>query len=147
MIDLEQCPCSGINLDKLIQPMILLFLSDRALHGYGLVQEIMNSPMFRGDKPDPTGVYRFLKTMENRGLVVSQWELVESGPAKKTYRITEEGLICLEQWVATLRDYVSSIETLLATADRMFPGSGRQNASDKGKGEMDPPRDTAGCRS
>jgi DNA-binding PadR family transcriptional regulator len=120
MIDLEQCACAGINLDKLIQPMILLFLSERDLHGYGLVQQITDSPMLKGDKPDPTGVYRFLKSMEERRLVISSWEFVESGPPRKVYRITPEGRLCLKKWIGTLRDYVNSIEGLLASADRVL---------------------------
>lgn len=123
MMDFDQCACAGINLDKLIQPMILIFLAKQELHGYGLVQEITNSPMLKGAKPDPTGVYRFLRSMESRNLIVSSWELVESGPPKKTYKITEEGIACVEKWIVTLRDYMNSIETLLETANSVLEGS------------------------
>ncbi len=99
MLDFDQCACAGSNLDKLIQPTILIFLAEEELHGYGLVQKIMNSPMFKGAKPDPTGVYRFLKSMEVRNLVVSSWEFVESGPPRKTYKITTEGVACMEKWI------------------------------------------------
>lgn len=118
MKDFDQCACAGINLDKLVQPMILLFLAQEDLHGYGLIQKIMDSSMFKGEKPDPTGVYRFLKAMEDRKFVVSSWDLKESGPPKKTYRITGEGIACLEKWIGTLRDYVKSIEALVKDADR-----------------------------
>jgi len=122
MLDFDQCACSGINLDKLIQPMILLFLSEQELHGYGLVQHITDSPMLKGEKPDPTGVYRFLKSMEERRLVVSSWEFGESGSPRKMYRITPDGLTCLKKWVGTLREYVTSIESLLTSADGVLDG-------------------------
>ena len=120
MTDFDQCACAGINLDKLVQPTILLFLAEQDLHGYGLIQKIMDSPMFKGEKPDPTGIYRFLKSMEDRQLVVSSWDLAESGPAKKIYTITGEGVVCLQRWISTLRDYLTSIETLVTVADRLL---------------------------
>jgi len=120
MLDFDQCSCAGINLDKLVQPTILLFLAEQDLHGYGLIQKLMDSPMFKGEKPDPTGIYRFLKSMEDRKLVVSSWDLAESGPPKKIYRITREGVECLQRWTSTLRDYRTSIETLVTFADRIL---------------------------
>jgi len=120
MLDFDQCSCAGINLDKLVQPTILLFLAEQDLHGYGLIQKLMDSPMFKGEKPDPTGIYRFLKLMEDRRLVVSSWDFAESGPPKKIYKITGEGVACLQRWTSTLRDYLTSIETLVTVADRML---------------------------
>ena len=117
MLDFDQCACAGINLDKLVQPTILLFLAEEDLHGYGLIQKLMESPMFKGEKPDPTGIYRFLKSMEERRLVVSSWDIAETGPPKKVYRITGEGEACLQRWISTLREYLASIETLVAAAD------------------------------
>ncbi|AFM23603.1 PadR family transcriptional regulator [Desulfomonile tiedjei] len=116
MKDLDQCPCAGINLDKLVQPTILALLAREDLHGYGLVQKITEYPMFAGDKPDPTGVYRFLKILEQRGLVTAEWELADSGPPKKVYKITAEGIECLERWIVTLDEYRRSIDTLLSGA-------------------------------
>lgn len=128
MFDLDQCPCSGSNLDKFVQPMILLFLAEQDLHGYGLIQRMMNSPMCKGEKPDPTGVYRSLKAMEDRNLVISSWDLSESGPPKKIYKITHEGIICLQRWMITLRDYQDSIEALISTADSILGGMDRMTA-------------------
>jgi DNA-binding PadR family transcriptional regulator len=120
MLDFDQCACAGINLDKMVQPTILLFLAEQDLHGYGLIHKLTDSPMFKGEKPDPTGIYRFLKSMEERRLVVSSWDIAETGPPKKVYRITGEGEACLQRWTNTLREYLTSIETLVAAADRIL---------------------------
>jgi len=120
MLDFDQCACAGINLDKLVQPTILLFLAEQDLHGYGLILKLMDSPMFKGEKPDPTGIYRFLKSMEDRQLVVSSWDLAEPGPPRKVYTITGEGMACLQRWIGTLRNYLTSIETLVTVADRIL---------------------------
>lgn len=120
MKEFDRCPCTGVNLDRFIQTMILLYLAEQDLHGYGLVQKIMESPMSKGEKPDPTGVYRILKSMEARGLVVSSWDLPESGPPKRIYRITTAGMACLDRWVTTLRDYVNSLEALIVNAEKIL---------------------------
>ncbi|MBI5250325.1 MAG: PadR family transcriptional regulator [Desulfomonile tiedjei] len=138
MVDFDQCSCAGINLDKLIQPMILIFLAEQELHGYGLVQKIMNSPMLKGTKPDPTGVYRFLKSMEGKNLIISSWEFVDSGPPKKTYRITGEGMACMEKWITTLKIYVRSIDDLLNAADKILEASGVENSRYASETPADP---------
>ncbi|SFG07546.1 DNA-binding transcriptional regulator, PadR family [Desulfotomaculum arcticum] len=109
MLDFNKCPCSGSNLDKFIQPLILAILAQEDLYGYKIIQRIAESPMFKGHKPDRTGVYRFLKTMEQRGLVESSWFMIETPPAKKFYHLTNTGLKCLSLWIATLEEYHQSI--------------------------------------
>lgn len=117
-LDPEACPCAGGTLDKLIQPAILIALSEGPLHGYGLAERLSQMPMLGGQKPDGSGVYRFLKTMERNGLVVSAWDTSQSGPAKKTYRITRAGEGCLRTWVGTLEKYRDGINFLLRAAKK-----------------------------
>ncbi len=107
------CPCAGRNLDKLVQPAILTVLACEDVHGYVLVQRLAEMPMFRGQKPDATGVYRFLRQMEERALVTSTWDTSEAGPAKRLYRLTEAGRGCLVRWVDTLAAYHEAIGALL----------------------------------
>ena len=117
--DSSLCPCLGQTLDKLIQPAILTVLAKQAAHGYKLVKQIADMPILRGRKPDPTGIYRFLKTMEDRGLVNSTWNVSESGPAKRLYKLTPAGKECLYRWIETLEDYQQSIGKLLVTARKV----------------------------
>jgi DNA-binding PadR family transcriptional regulator len=69
---------------------------------------------------------RFLESMADRRLVAFSWDFAEAGPAKKIYKITGDGMACLEQWISTLRDYLNSIEALVNTADRMPEGLDRE---------------------
>jgi PadR family transcriptional regulator, regulatory protein PadR len=103
--DLSQCPCAGQNLDRFIQPAVLAVLVEGALHGYRIVQRLGEMPMFHGDMPDTTGVYRYLKSLERRGMVTSSWNLSESGPAKKLFSLTPAGRQCLRRWDQTLEEY------------------------------------------
>ena len=64
--DMDDCPCSGGTLAKLIQPAIMTVLAGGVLHGYRIVQRIAKMPIVGGSRPDPTGVYRALRIMEQR---------------------------------------------------------------------------------
>lgn len=77
MPDFPDCPCSGGTLDKLIQPAILAVLSEGPSHGYRIAESIGEMPNFVGEKPDVSGIYRFLKNMESKGLVISIWDAQE----------------------------------------------------------------------
>lgn len=116
MPGLDQYPCCGKNLDKLIQPSILVLLAGESLHGYAIVQKITQEPIHLGETPDASGIYRFLKIMEGRGLVSSTWEIGDAGPPKRIFSITPEGTACLDRWMKTLREYQAFIDRLLNSA-------------------------------
>jgi DNA-binding PadR family transcriptional regulator len=99
-----------------VQPAILAVLAEGPLHGYRLTERIGAMPGFAGNKPDVSGVYRFLRTMESKGLVVSCWDLAERGPARRSYQITSAGRRCLRRWIKTLEEYREGIAVLLRTA-------------------------------
>ena len=123
MLASATCPCTGGTLDKLIQPAILAVLAKGPLHGYKLAERIGRMPLFRGQKPDLSGVYRALKAMERQDFVVSSWDLSENGPAKKSYQLTEAGGQCLLHWIETLEQYRQGITVLLKTARTALAGT------------------------
>lgn len=112
--ELSECGQLGKSLSHLTQPSILAVLakSDKPVHGYLIIQEMANGPMFGGNAPDPTGIYRILKQMENNGYVESEWDTSESGPAKRCYSMTDEGRACLRRWIDALACYSASIQDL-----------------------------------
>jgi DNA-binding PadR family transcriptional regulator len=111
-----ECPCQGGTLDRLIQPAILVVLAKGPLHGYRLAERIGQIPGFAGQKPDVSGVYRLLRVMERKGLVVASWDVSTRGPAKKCYQMTPDGRQCLRRWIKTLEDYRRGVGALLAAA-------------------------------
>ena len=102
--ELVECAVLGKSLSRLSQPTILtlLALNNKPMHGYIIVQQAANSPMFGGKKPDATGIYRALKRMEQAGLVTSHWETPEEGSAKRMFTLTEQGRTCLRRWIDAL---------------------------------------------
>jgi PadR family transcriptional regulator, regulatory protein PadR len=108
------CPCSGATLDRLVQPAILAALTEGDMHGYLLAERISTMPGLSDEKPDVSGIYRFLKKMEAAGLVTSSWDAGDKGHAKRLFGITPNGRACLTQWTATLENYLKTIAALLA---------------------------------
>lgn len=108
-----KCSCLGYNLDKLLQPSILALLAKHEMHGYLIIQELEKKSQYNGEKIDNTGVYRTLKTLEDREMVSCEWALEETGPAKKIYKITDKGLECLNTWIKTLENYKKFVEQII----------------------------------
>ncbi len=55
-----------------------------------------------GEKVDIGNLYRTLRRMEMDGWVKSDWSKNESGPDRRTYTITQEGLEFLKSAVSSL---------------------------------------------
>jgi poly-beta-hydroxybutyrate-responsive repressor len=84
--------------ERYIQPSILMTLYLRSSYGYELIQNIGNFGFIEGQAP-PGMIYRHLRKLEEDGLVLSEWETDGSGPAKRVYQITEDGVQVLYAWV------------------------------------------------
>jgi PadR family transcriptional regulator PadR len=122
----DDCPCSGGTLDKLLQPAILTALAQGDLHGYRIVRQVAALPIFKGRPPDVSGVYRSLRLMESRKLVVASWNMSERGPAKRLYRLTPAGRQCLLHWRETLIVYREAIGDLLVATRKACVGASRR---------------------
>jgi len=120
MIDLDSCSCSGKNLVKLVKPAALLLLLREDLHGYDIVRRLADLSPSEDLQPDSTAVYHALRAMDEQGLVTSTWVVSDIGPAKRCYRITEDGEACARRWVETLRNYCGVLENLLCMGDEIL---------------------------
>jgi DNA-binding PadR family transcriptional regulator len=112
-MEFDHCPCSGRTLARLLQPAVMAVLAREEAHGYGIMQRLRAMSMFRRQAPDPTGVYRLLRTMEEKNLLAAEWDTPRRGLARRRYSLTAQGRRCLRQWVATLKDYQSAIGDVL----------------------------------
>lgn len=75
-----------------LQPCLLLLLRERSDHGYDLVQRLRELHAVDGDAGV---VYRALRRLEEQGLLSSSWQTSDSGPARRTYQVTPQGVACL----------------------------------------------------
>ena len=84
-----------------LRPCVLLLVSEQPSHGYDLLERLGELGM---SSTDPGGLYRLLRSLEREGLVDSAWETSDSGPARRTYEITEEGVEWMHAWAGALAE-------------------------------------------
>ena len=83
------------RVERFVEPAVLLLLRERRAHGYELLDAL---PGLTGDaRVDMGNLYRVLRALEADGLVQSEWEAGEPGPAKRTYELTPEGRRLLDE--------------------------------------------------
>ena len=59
-------------------------------------------------------VYRYLREMDEEGLVVSAWDTEGTGPPRRVYRLTSQGDEYLARWVTGLRGTRRALEGFLS---------------------------------
>jgi PadR family transcriptional regulator PadR len=110
-----------------LQPCLLLLLRERPDHGYELAARLR--PMHEGDG-DAGAVYRTLRGLERLGLVRSEWQTSDVGPARRTYFITEEGLVSLDVHAACLEQIHEALHVFVDRYLRVAAADGREGSSD-----------------
>ena len=68
------------------------------------------------ERVDVGNVYRALRSLEDEGLVVSEWSADLPGPAKRTYTLTEEGSGALGAWVESLAGLRDGLDAFVERA-------------------------------
>jgi PadR family transcriptional regulator, regulatory protein PadR len=95
-----------------IPTLILSVLEERALHGYGIAREIERLSADALKMREGT-LYPALRTLETDGLIVGEWEIQPSGPARKVYSLTKEGQAEVVKRTEKWREYARTIESIL----------------------------------
>lgn len=95
-------PCVQGRMAKFMEPCLLLLLREQSSHGYELMERL-SCFGFEGTSSDMATLYRTLRQLEDDGMVLSEWEEGSQGPKKRVYRLTEDGLILLENWAGVIR--------------------------------------------
>ena len=94
------------NVERFIEPCILLLLSKTSSHGYGLMEDLEKHC---GERVDIGDLYRTLRRMERDGWVESEWEKNKTGPDRRIYTITAEG-----------KDFLKSAASSLTRTDKLI---------------------------
>lgn len=93
-----------------LRPCLLLLIAEQPSHGYDLLDRLegLGTPAI-----DAGTLYRNLRSMEREELVTSSWEVSPTGPARRTYRITDRGRSELAGWVELLTAGQQTIDEYL----------------------------------
>jgi len=107
-----------------MQTAVLVCLMQGELHGYELAERI-DQMVGAYVCVDPGSTYRLLRDLESQGYLVSAWQPAESGPVRRTYRVTASGHELLGEWATFLErratamvELAQSARRLLVTADK-----------------------------
>jgi PadR family transcriptional regulator len=96
-------------------PVLLLMLRQWSSYGYELMEKMS---AFGLAAMNPGSFYRTLRQMEKDGMVSSNWDILEGGPARRVYSITDAGQAYLDHWVQSLDRYQRMMDTFF----RMYTG-------------------------
>lgn len=96
-----------------LRPCLLLLLAEGTSHGYELLDQVSALGL---ERSDPGRVYRCLRAMDEDGLVSSAWQPSTSGPARRTYALTDEG----EEWLHVLSGSLAEVSRALGGFHRRY---------------------------
>jgi PadR family transcriptional regulator, regulatory protein PadR len=95
---------------------LLVLLAGRPTHGYELIERL---PELSGeDRVDVGNLYRTLRSLEEEGLVSSEWSADLPGPTKRTYTLTDEGHDLLTSWLRAIEQLRDGLTEFLEIAQK-----------------------------
>ncbi len=99
------------RLERFNEPIVLAILRDGSAHGYDLAESLR--AWVPDEQIDLGNLYRMLRSMEDEGIVRSEWSDNAPGRAKRTYELTAEGESLLDAWVRSLQSTNTTIARFL----------------------------------
>jgi len=92
--------------------MVLRLLTEKPMYGYQIVKELQSRSEGYFDLEQGT-LYPALHRLEKDEFVESRWEVVEDGPSRKYYHITDKGQAELEKSAQQWSDFSRHLLKLL----------------------------------
>lgn len=90
--------------------LILSLLRERPMYGYQIAKELKRRSQDYFDFKEGT-LYPALHRLEKEGLVRSEWQVVEQGPSRKYYHLTERGT---KELAKSAREWTTFARQLMA---------------------------------
>jgi poly-beta-hydroxybutyrate-responsive repressor len=103
------------RVERFAEPAVLLLLREQPAHGYELLERISE---LAGESIDMGNLYRVLRSLEEEGLVKSEWQGEGSGPARRSYELTDAGRKLLDTWADSLLETQRRIGAFLERYER-----------------------------
>ncbi len=100
------------RVERMVEPALLLLLRERPMHGYELL-DLVPGLVGEEGQVDVGNLYRLLRSLEEEGIVTSEWSGDLPGPAKRTYTLTAAGRGLLDRWATALVDVRGLIDSFL----------------------------------
>ena len=107
------------RIERFVEPALLLALRGGRSHGYELADRLAD--VIGVESVDYGNLYRLLRSLEQEGIVSSEWDDESEGHSKREYELTESGELLLEAWVDSLRQVDTRIAAFLRRYDERNP--------------------------
>ena len=112
-----ECHCKVERVPNFAQPRLLLELAKKPTHGYELIERLGQEG---SASLDPGNFYRMLRSLEEEGLVCSTWDTQSTGPARRVYELTDQGLEYLHTWAVIINQTQQSLGRFLSEYRTLF---------------------------
>ncbi len=103
---------------RFIGPFLLLALYREPSYGYELMDKLKEFG-FDMYMPDQTSIYKMLRNMEEKGFISSEWDTRGSGPAKRVYKVTSEGIELLKNLAFEIKDDIKIYQNFLDIFEKL----------------------------
>lgn len=97
-----------------VRALILSLLQEQPMYGYQLSKELQRRSKGYFEFKEGT-LYPALHRMEHEGLLRGEWQVVEEGPSRKVYHLTERGR---EELARSQSEWATFADRLLAVLGR-----------------------------
>ena len=112
------CSFKNERRQRWVEPSILYTLWDGPKHGYEIMSALPELGFIQGNA-DPGAIYRTLRVMEENNFVRSEWDTSGTGPAKRTYTLTENGREHLSCWRDALKQRRDALDAFIQRIDQI----------------------------
>jgi len=97
----------------LLDLCLLATITDEPNYGYGMVQKLNDRGWMLANE---SSIYPVLKRLMASGCITAELTPSPSGPARKVYSVTEEGVAVLATWAADWRNVRNGVDSVLSDA-------------------------------
>lgn len=94
---------------------LLSIINEEASYGYEMVSKLRERGL---DLASEGSIYPLLSRLQKQGMIEGYLVQSSEGPARKYYRMTDEGREVLEKWTDEWKSFRSSVDTVLEGGDR-----------------------------
>lgn len=118
---MSHCRCRGMGCGgHFLEALVLLLIAEEPAHGYEIAKKLSELGLEFEGVGSMGNLYRLLARLEAEGLVKSEWEVLNGGPARRTYRITESGKQQLSFLAERLRFQRDLLEKFFKRYEQLF---------------------------
>ena len=83
-----------LSIRGVLETLVLAVVEDQPLDDYGIAARL--EELGAGEVQGGT-LYPVLKKLSNAGWIEADWSMGDHGPAKKIYRLTDDGVVALDE--------------------------------------------------